>query len=336
MSGGDGNDITWGGQGRDTAYGGNGDDILQGEEGDDYMDGGSNDDLLIGAGGNDTMSGGKNDDELIGGEGADMQIGASGADVYTGADASDVIITDSPEFTSVAEVRVVEHDATAGTGSVTTAEGSRAEFVTRVEDDLETLRSLETGQQMLNSLDQAAADSTLVVDLPVFGNTAINDGNQVVIEELDGRDEIAAIRDPSVNPTTENGFSRYEGNIPDRSLGADGTPGFGGDTTIRYNPSVNLDLNTSGATPPVVILFHELAHAYHNSTGTAIGGVYSPAPGSGDVNAGVNNVELQVSGIAIDHDNDPATPDQVFETHPFELTENGLREELNLEQRVEY
>lgn len=336
--------VVVGGDGDDFIYGGGGDDILIGGEGDDLVRGNDGADIVIGGNGDDNMEGGAGGDLMFGNAGADMQIGASGADVYTGADASDVIITDSPEFTSAAEVRVVEHDATAGTGSVTTAEGSRAEFVTRVEDDLETLRSLETGQQMLNSLDRAAADSTLVVDLPVFGNTALNDGNRVVVEELDGRDEIEHVRDPSVdpltglprNPTTENGFARFEGNEPDRLLGADGTPGFGGDTTVRYNPSVNLDLNTSGATPPVVILFHELAHAYHNSTGTAIGGVYSPLPGSGDVNAGVNNLELQVSGIAIDHDNDPATPDQVFEIHPFELTENGLREELNLESRTEY
>ncbi len=53
---------------------------------------------------------------------------------------------------------------------------------------------------------------------------------------------------------------------------------------------------------------------------------------------GTRLLELQAAGIYIDHDNDPTTPDQLPNeaAHPFELTENGIREELGLPNRDVY
>jgi len=87
------------------------------------------------------------------------------------------------------------------------------------------------------------------------------------------------------------------------------------------------------------VLFHELAHAYTFATGTGVTGDPNyAAPTAGDPNNGTRLMELAAAGIYIDHDNDATTPDQLPNEaeHPFELTENGIREELGLPNRDVY
>ena len=299
-----GADTVVGDTGRDSLYGGGGRDCIVGGDGDDYIDGGRGIDRLRGGTGADTISGGRGRDVLHGEDGADTLIGASGTDAYADAASGDTVIAEGDEELagSEATVRRVEVDEDAGRDAVSIDSNARGRFRDRVEDDFDTLRSLESGQAMLNGLDEAWATG----------------GHTTRIDEL---------------VDAENGFATASG--PNRFLQPDGTPGTGESTVISYNPGVNLDLNTSGATPPIVILFHEFAHAHHNATGQTVPGTLADPS---DPNSGTNLRELQAAGILIDHDGDPTTPDQPVNPtgHPFEITENGLRTELGLEQRDVY
>lgn len=351
LSGGKGNDLVLGGDGQDTLYGGDDEDILLGQLGNDYLDAGSGNDLGIGGDGDDVVSGGKGDDELQGNAGADTLIGASGADNYRSLDADDTVIVDSKKAQKSirarvpgADIRFVDIDHEAGNESIYFADNQREEFVTRVEDDLETLRSLESGKAMLNALDQAKRESYRPNDyflgINMGGGT---EGHRIKMQELDGAGHINWVRNPDAinnsGANTENGFATPSGGqwtTPDPV----NLPASGSGATISYNPSVNLELNTGVATPPVVILFHEMAHAYNMATGTGLEGSYTgdDKRNNDPRKSPINSLERQAVGLPVDHDNDPTTPEQRIAdaTHPYELTENGLRSELDLPLRPFY
>jgi len=80
-----------------------------------------------------------------------------------------------------------------------------------------------------------------------------------------------------------------------------------------------------------VVLYHELAHVYDYFHDTLAAGTYEGAD-----NPGVPNAEREAVGLPIDHDGDPDTPDTLDPDHPFELTENGLRDEFGLTPRLRY
>ena len=83
--------------------------------------------------------------------------------------------------------------------------------------------------------------------------------------------------------------------------------------------------------PPVVVLYHELAHVYDYFNGTLAGGVYTGAD-----NPGVPNRERAAVGLPFDHDADPDTAERMDPRHPFEFTENGLRDEFDRPVRTFY
>ena len=301
---GGGSDIVSGGDDSDALYGGSGKDLIIGEGGDDYMDGGRGNDVLRGGVGNDTISGGSGLDILHGEGGRDTLIGASGQDRYADAFFGDTVIAEAAETVSGFGVNVqrVEVDNSAGSDAVSIDLSSRDNFTDRVNDDLQTMRSLNSGQEMLNALDDE------------FDRA----GHTTVIEEFN----------------VENGRASSLGG--DVWLQADGTRSDGESATIEYNPHYNTSPN---ATPkvPIAVLFHELAHTYDYASGQLPRGTYTPTDTT-DPNFDTPLSELQAAGIRIDHDDDPSTPDQLVNEagHPFELTENGLREELGLPSRAVY
>lgn len=77
------------------------------------------------------------------------------------------------------------------------------------------------------------------------------------------------------------------------------------------------------------------AHAYNFVTGTALDGNHTGTLAD-PRNAGISNFERQAVGLSVDHDNDISTPKQLVTGHSFNLTENGLRTELDLNLRTEY
>ena len=104
---------------------------------------------------------------------------------------------------------------------------------------------------------------------------------------------------------------------------------------MLYNPAWG---GVQEGRPPVVTLFHELAHVYDFTHGTTNGQPYNGASGR-DVDGYGNpvaNFERQATGLPIDDDGDPATANRIDPRHPVELTENGLRAEMHLANRDTY
>ena len=128
----------------------------------------------------------------------------------------------------------------------------------------------------------------------------------------------------------------------------------GDDVTVSYNPAFQSRFGGTEASPPVTILFHELAHAWNMTSGNGISGTYENGDDAVDsrvfrtrtvVDADgnvtvqriyISNTERQAVGLPVDHDGDPRTPERLVPWHPGELTENGLRRELGLETREFY
>lgn len=165
ITGGVGDDLLDGGADQDVLYGLDGDDSLWGSDGRDYLDGGSgvdhvdggrDDDVVFGGRGADTMAGGYGDDVLAGGEGVDSAVGGEGRDtVYAQHD-------DAASAESV--VGIEPH----GVSGITVNAGTSAELQARTLSDLEAMRSVPAGQQMLDAIARAHqnnGDNLLITEL---------------------------------------------------------------------------------------------------------------------------------------------------------------------------
>src|SRR3989344_253419 len=197
-----------------------------------------------------------------------------------------------------------------------------AAFIQRVEDDLALLRHSPQGQQMLAEMDAAAdrngAPGTVVEDREENGSGFIY-GSQGLLALL--QDE----RAPVVGDDPKWGFM------------VDGVPGSRADRAhIEYNRS---QLNPSAGTthPPIIGLYHEMAHAYNAANGTAFtGSTQEVFEGQAHEvpNSERQAVGLESSAAAFDFDNDPATP--AITTNPKPFTENALNEEMGRPLRAQY
>ncbi|MGW5440523.1 M91 family zinc metallopeptidase [Nocardia asteroides] len=315
LDGGAGEDTVHGGEGNDVIYGGADDDSLLGGEGDDYAEGGSGNDKIAGHAGNDILSGGLGDDFIEGNEGSDKIYAGDGTDNVSGSglntaangngndtiyaqDGVDTITRhgDQPTVVNVELAQIPDKIVVSGS----------PEFQERVRSDLEFMRSSPTGQQMLAS----------------FANT----DHTVTIVEGDADRSSAKPDDwtaADYNPAT-------------------GTPGPGTNATVEYDPRT-IDLGRENqknpwgdATPPSVVLTHELAHANDFTHGTFRGGTYLGDDQIDGNGSGLREGERVAVGLPIDHDNNPSTPEQVVTEHPTALTENAMRTELGLHLREHY
>ncbi|MGQ9897833.1 MAG: M91 family zinc metallopeptidase [Acidobacteriota bacterium] len=309
--GGDGNDTLQGGGGNDTVYGGAGNDLVYGSAGDDYLEGGKGNDTIYGGAGNDVVSGGEGNDRLFGDTGNDAIYAGQGKDNISGGSGNnklyvqaDDTVQATPRGASNQSVTVELTGNPGGLGVI--VRGSDA-FRQRVMDDLDMLRSSPVGRQMLASFDAAHQ----------------RDGVTVTIEEI----------------TEDNGFasrSRFSNPFLDPATGRRGTPT---NATIGYNPTFAPTFGfvdgTDAYTPPAVVLYHEMAHAYDYTHGTLRPGTYQ---GVDTADRGrVPNLERVAVGVPLDHDNNPQTPEQLDNAnHPRALTENGIREEMMLQLRRSY
>lgn len=296
-----GNDEIQGGSGINVIHGGDGDDVIRGGGRDGYLEGGAgNDEIHVGAG-DDIVSGGLGDDVIHSGAGANAIYAGQGDDTVEGATAADTVYAQASDLINAAiganpTVVNVEIDAGVGTDGVTVT-GSDA-FRQRVEAEMAFLRSSPAGQRMLAEFDAAAEAK----------------GNTVTIKEL---------------ANEQNGYAQTFSN--DANI-VNGRPGAGGDVDISYNPSFHMDAFPA----PVVVLYHEMSHAYNGVTGTFQPGTYvGKGPDSGRVpNAERQAVGLETSAAPFDFDGDPSTPPTTH--NPIHLTENGLRRELGLPDRPSY
>ncbi|MFD0366340.1 M91 family zinc metallopeptidase [Nocardia sp. GCM10030253] len=332
LDGGSGNDTIFGGKNRDYIDGGTGDDLINSGDGDDVVYGGAGDDTLIGYGGNDYIDGGTGNDKIAGGQGTDQLSGGQGDDFIEGNEGDDKIYAGSGK------------DTVTGSGLNTAANGSgndtiyaqdedvinrygdqpavvnvalqnipdqitvtgSPEFQDRVAADLETLRSSPTGQQMLASL----------------GET----GHTLTLTEGDGGRNMAI-------PEQQNSSVYYD----ERT----GQAGPGSSSTIKYDPRATdfgpeYAQHAWGQEPPVVSLYHEMAHAEDFGHGTVRGGYYTGSDPIDGTGLSLPNYERVAVGLPIDHDNNPATPEHLAPEHSTALTENALRDELGVPRREHY
>ena len=307
------NDV-FGGSGDDTILGGSGVDVIHGGDGNDSIDGGAGRNYLEGSAGNDTIhsrgigdmvSGGLDDDTIHAASGAGSIYAGAGNDTIEGAGDRTTVYAEAGDVVNAATgtrptVVNVEIDPTVG--SSVTVQGSDA-FVQRVQADIEFLRASPNGQQMLAEFDKTAATK----------------GNSVTIKELSNEHNGYAM-------PAKDGATWGDVQI------TNGVAGRGVETDIRYNPSFHMDAFPA----PVVVLYHEMSHAYNFSNGTMQPGNYS---GPDAVDRGISNSERQAVGLettapAYDFDGDPSTPPTT--ANPHHLTENGLRGELGLPDRPSY
>ncbi|NTX10310.1 alkaline phosphatase [Myxococcus sp. CA056] len=237
VEGGAGDDLVNGGAGRDVLYGLDGNDLVNGGEGRDYIDAGAGDDTATGGAGDDQVIGGRGDDSLSGGEGNDAVAGGAGKDTVNGNGGTDKLYVEEGEESadSAGDTRtIVDMTDADKRGSSVSVKGT-PEFQARVQSDLDAMRSLPSGQDLLRSLD--GSGKTTTISETSGGNTASG----------------TAFNDGFFNK--------------------DGTPGKGTDATVNYNTSrISLGADEWMNRPPIVGLFHELVHASDMNNGTLANG----------------------------------------------------------------
>ncbi len=297
LDGGAGRDYADGGAGDDTVGGGLGDDTLYGLSGTDTLDGGAGRDYLEGGTGNDALAGGAGNDMVSGGRDNDVLRGGTGDDViYTGAGRDAV---DGGNGTDTAYLQQNEDHSTGTEKAVNIQISEQAQYI-QITGSPEFVERVQADLDLLRS---SPDGQRMLGALQQAHDDSANwfyDGNGLTIKEL----------------TAENGTATSD-------------PGWFGKESyeVAYNPS----FDTLHDGPPVTILYHELAHVYDYSHDTLADGDYT-----GSDNPGVPNRERAAAGLPIDHDGNPATANRIDPDHPYDLTENGLREELGAPHRPRY
>ncbi len=298
--GGSGNDVITGGDGVNIIHGGDGNDEITAGAGTNFIEGGAGDDVITGAGKSDILSGGTGNDRIAVGEGKSTVYAGAGDDTIDNAGVNATVYAEVGDLVNAAtgaKPTVVNVAIDANVGHTIKVEGSDA-FVQRIQAELDFLRASPVGQQMLAEFDKAA-------DVK---------GNVVTIKEL---------------ANEQNGYAQTFSRDADI---VNGRAGAGGNVDISYNPSFHMDAFPA----PVVVLYHEMSHAYNGVNGTFQPGTYrGEGPDSGRVpNAERQAVGLETSAPAYDFDGDPSTKPTT--ANPDHLTENGIREELGLPDRPSY
>ena len=303
--GGGGDDVIQGGRGVDVIHGGDGNDRIDGGAGRNFLEGGAGNDVIHSRGAGDMVSGGLGDDTIHAASGASSIYAGAGRDTIEGAGNRSTVYAELGDRINAAtgtRPTVINVEIDPRAGSSLRVEGSEG-FVQRVQAEIEFLRSSPNGQRMLAEFDATAAGK----------------GNTVTIKELSNE---------------HNGFAmpaEAGATWPDVQI-TNGVAGPGVQTEIRYNPSFHMDAFPA----PVVVLYHEMSHAYNFVNGSLQPGNYN---GPDVADRGISNSERQAVGLettapAFDFDGDPATPPTT--ANPDHLTENGLREELGLPDRPSY
>ncbi len=319
VDGGIGDDIISTGAGRDDVFGNGGKDRIDAGAGDDVVYGGDGDDELLGAAGNDYLEGGEGADRILGGDGDDMLSGGLGNDtleselgndrVYTGG-GSDTVSNSAGSDTVYAQAtsdRVSAADGARNTVVNIELSGTPGSQGVSVQGSDAFRQRVEADIEFLRS---SPNGQQMLAEF----DAAAAQGNTVTIVELQNE---------------QNGFASSSGGEI-----VNGRPSPGSDVTIAYNPAFHM----ADFPAPVVVLFHEMSHAYNGVNGTFQPGAYAGSDLQ-DVNAGVPNAERQAVGLdttapAFDFDRNPNTPPTTH--NPTALTENGLRTELGLPLREHY
>lgn len=327
IQGGDGKDRLFGGEGPDEIKAGGGSDYVSGGEGNDYVDGQDGSDVLSGGMGNDTLYGLDGTDRLSGGSGADYLEGGTGNDTLDGGDGNDISSGGRGEDTILGGTGDDISYGGLGTDSVNGGAGIDAhhddthlasaanEMAITIEIPEETPAIRIVGS--LDFVRRVEADLDLLRSSPTGQEmlASLQKTHDDPVSYPSGMNTLTITEYRPVNPYYQNSFALWDHTR---------------DYTVEYLPTIDDFLGA----PPVVVLQHELAHILDFSAGTALPGIYQ---GVDPVDSGETPLmERQAVGLPIDHDHDPSTPEIVDPHHPFVLTENGLRHEMNLPPRPHY
>ncbi len=299
IEGGKGDDTISGGEGNDLIYGCKGNDAISGDEGDDFINAGKGDDSISGGAGNDSIFGGKGDDRINGGDGDDNLIGGWGADSINGGDGADKIrYTDGKYGNDVVSTDELDDAQLLNPIKVpvnfVTNPIAKEGFTDRINDDLDALASIEPGQELLSGI----AETGKIV---AFTYTP-----------------------------DDNGYALSLGNHGD--MKADGTPDRGNSSLVSINPSYRNNYGNSkpwSETNSMIIMAHELSHAYNNATGTMDDTDFHHDTGERDWTGSrtVKGAEFQAVGL---HD------DWVARPNPYGMSENDYREYFRMGPRTSY
>lgn len=301
-----GDDDIGGGTGGDTVYGLGGDDYISGGEDADYLEGAKGDDTVDGGTGPDVISGGRGDDTLRGGgtgtdyDGYDSTKTERG-DVFYGGEGTDDVTGGSGK----SEAYIQDGDSTGNVDKSVTVEISDAG------DFIEFEGSDEFKERMQADLDMMRASPT----------------GQQMLEGLEDK------RDPNFWGGEHSLTIIEKGPTDDGGSANSGDESMWGnkDSYIKMNPGYVPDYYQGRSS---TVLYHEMAHVYDFWNNG-----FDDTPYHGDPqgnNQGTEQGERTAVGLPVDHDHDSSTPDERDDTHPWELTENALREEFNLPKREEY
>ncbi|ADD43957.1 M91 family zinc metallopeptidase [Stackebrandtia nassauensis] len=306
VDGQDGNDDIGGGTGNDTLYGLGGDDYINGGEDADYLEGAKGNDTIDGGTGPDIISGGKGDDTLRGGgtgtdyDGYDPSKPERG-DVFYGGEGKDDVTAGSGK----SDAYIQDGDSTHNVDKTVTVEISDAGGFIKFEGSDEFKERMQADLDMMRSSPTA----------------------QQMLEGLESK------RDPNF------WGGEHSLTIVEQSAAQDGGSAESGDESIWGNKDSKINMNP-GYTPNYydgrssTVLYHEMAHVYDFWNNG-----FDDTPYHGDPNGqnkGTEQGERTAVGLEVDHDHDSNTPDKRDDTHPWELTENALRDEYNLPKREEY
>lgn len=125
---------------------------------------------------------------------------------------------------------------------------------------------------------------------------------------------------------------QFEEDPPIEIKQADDDNGYFFFREISVNPSY---LETKHQIFPISVLYHEMAHAYNEVTGSVFKGKTKINDGPKGLE---DNIERQAVGLwtneSFDFDGDPSTPPTFTNPKPF--TENGLHEEMGEPLRKAY
>jgi Ca2+-binding RTX toxin-like protein len=297
VSGGADRDYLDGQDGDDTVAGGAGDDTVYGLEGDDALSGGDGNDYVEGGAGDDTVDAGAGDDMVSGGQGDDALYAGAGDDVTYAGRGDDTTYGGSGDDTANSESGDTDH----GVEQQVTVEIPDTTYFIRIEGSDEFVARVEADLEMLRS----------------------SPAGQQMLENLQQNHDDSGFLGLNKDTLT---IREYFGD--NNTASHDGH----GNNEVNYNPSRDESVDER---PPVVGLYHEMAHVYDYMNGTFMDDEYTgddPVDADQDIRSG----ERQAAGLPVDHDGDPDTPEVIDPDHPLQFTENGLRDELGHPPREHY
>lgn len=345
---------------------GDGDDTVYAGGGETFIDAGLGDDTIIGGDGFTTIYGNDGDNSIFGGMGTsyiavmdgnntiDGGLGDAIISVGTGDNTIDtgggenVVIGSSGD-----DLRFGEHDVMRRITVEATTPGHAAidlpqpewmsdrdyeRWLTRMDADLRTLSHLPNGRVGLEALDQAYEDT----------------GVQIVVMPYGTPDQVGQrLGDPpnapfdTVTHWLGGADPNVHGHIPQ---GVDAVPGSfasapGGRTDDAFVYYGTNHLSTSvDARPPIASLYHELAHSFDQMHGGTADGDYTEVIVDANGNVVHSNgrpmAEINAVGFDITGDGQidtlPTGNNMDGVEHPWQLTENALRDDLEWDRRPTY